>query len=154
MKAWYSGLMPYPELLPSQIIIIAVFSGICLDFYRQRGFFVKSHPRSGVFLGWFGSVYFASMIVRYIIRMSLYSDQRWTGGCIPIFFHCVLATFLLVLGHYYRQTANSRDQLHGSIRFSALTSQAPRPETCDSLSRPAPPPSSKPHSQSPTPPPP
>jgi hypothetical protein len=38
------------------------------------------------------------------IRMNLYPDQRWIGGCIPIFFHWVLASFILISGKYHRTT--------------------------------------------------
>jgi hypothetical protein len=41
------------------------------------------------------------MVIRYVIRMSLYPDQRWTGGSIPIFFHWVLASFILLVGRYH-----------------------------------------------------
>jgi len=34
------------------------------------------------------------------LRMSLYPDQRWFGGTIPIVFHCVLATFILAVAHF------------------------------------------------------
>lgn len=50
----------------------------------------------------FGSVYFGVMVVRYVIRMSLYPQERWTGGSIPIFFHWVLAGFILLVGYYHR----------------------------------------------------
>src|SRR6185437_16031047 len=49
----------------------------------------------------FGWLYLGVMIIRYVIRMRLYPRERWTGGSIPIFFHWVLASFLLVLGHYH-----------------------------------------------------
>jgi len=49
MEAWYSGLMPYEYLLPSQIVIIAVMAKICIDFTRQRGFFLWDHPIPIVF---------------------------------------------------------------------------------------------------------
>jgi hypothetical protein len=37
MEAWYSGLMPYEVLLPSQIVIVVVMAKISLDFTRSRG---------------------------------------------------------------------------------------------------------------------
>jgi hypothetical protein len=37
MEAWYSGLMPYEYLLPSQILLIALMVKICVDFTRKRG---------------------------------------------------------------------------------------------------------------------
>lgn len=46
-------------------------------------------------------MYLFTMILRYSIRMALYGAERWAGGCIPIFFHCVLAAFVIVLGWYH-----------------------------------------------------
>jgi hypothetical protein len=47
------------------------------------------------------------MILRYAVRMSLYPRERWTGGAIPIFFHWVLAAYVLVLGWHHRRHAES-----------------------------------------------
>ena len=48
MEAWFSGLLPYPELLTSQILIILLYGKICLDFARGRGYFVTPRPRLGI----------------------------------------------------------------------------------------------------------
>lgn len=72
MNAWYSGLIPYPYLLPSQFLIIALYGKICLDFTRGEGFFVRTRPMFGQGVRLFGYLYLASMMVRYIIHMSLY----------------------------------------------------------------------------------
>lgn len=101
MEEWMSGVLPYPELLTSQILIIVLYGKICLDFFRGRGFFVTPRRRLGTGLLIFGSLYLVVMIFRYVIRMSLYPHERWTGGCIPIFFHWVLSSFILVLGSYH-----------------------------------------------------
>jgi len=101
MEEWFSGLMPYPPLLVCQAIIILLFAKISRDIYSGAGWFAKFHPRLGKFLCTFGPLYFFVMILRYVIQMSLYPHERWLGGTIPIIFHCVLATFLIVLGHYY-----------------------------------------------------
>jgi putative CocE/NonD family hydrolase len=101
MEEWFSGLLPYPELLTSQILIILLYGKICLDFARGRGYFVTPGRRLGINLLKFGWLYLGVMIIRYVIRMGLYPHERWTGGSIPIFFHWVLASFLLVLGHYH-----------------------------------------------------
>ena len=102
MEAWYSGLMPYPYLLPSQFLIIALYSKVCLDFTRGEGFFVRSRPVFGRSVLVFGYLYLTAMIVRYIIRLSLYPEARWFGGTIPIFFHWVLASFIIAFGQYHR----------------------------------------------------
>ena len=101
MEEWFSGAVPYPRLLFCQILIIILFSKICIDFTRNQGFFVTPNRKLGATLLIFGSIYLGIMIIRYVIRMSLYPDQRWVGGCIPIFFHWVIATFLLIVGKYH-----------------------------------------------------
>lgn len=102
MEAWYSGLMSYPYLLSSQFLIIGLYSKVCLDFTRGEGFFVRPRPVFGRGVLVFGYLYLASMIVRYIIRMSLYPEARWFGGTIPILFHWVLASFIIAFGQYHR----------------------------------------------------
>ena len=99
-----SGLLPYQELLTSQILIIVLYGKICFDFARGRGFFVAPRRRLGTGLVIFGSLYLGVMILRYVIRMSLYPHERWMGGCIPIFFHWILSSFILVLGSYHWRT--------------------------------------------------
>ncbi len=116
MEEWFSGFLPYPELLTSQIVIILVYGKVSLDFARGRGFFVLPRRRLGINLLKFGALYLGVMIIRYVIRMALYPHERWTGGCIPIFFHWVLASFLLVLGHY-----------HWSATREAMQAEARRP---------------------------
>ncbi len=101
MQEWFSGAIPYPGLLFSQVIIILLLGKVCLDFTRGRGFFVVHHRRFGIGLLVFGSIYFVVMVIRYGIRMSLYPHERWIGGSIPIFFHWILASFLLIVGAYH-----------------------------------------------------
>jgi putative CocE/NonD family hydrolase len=116
MEEWFSGLLPYPELLASQILIILLYGKICLDFARGHGYFVTPRRRLGVNLLKFGWLYLAVMIIRYVIRMGLYPHERWTGGSIPIFFHWVLASFLLVLGHYHWRATQQAETPSSSPR--------------------------------------
>lgn len=104
MEEWMSGLVPYPELLTAQILIIALYGKICIDFFRGDGFFSTPRRLLGTGLLIFGSLYFGVMVIRYTIRMGLYPNERWARGCIPIFFHWVLASFILVLGSYHWRT--------------------------------------------------
>jgi uncharacterized protein len=108
MEEWYSGLVPYPVLLPAQLIIIALYAKVCLDVSREKGFFVRTRPVFGRGVLWFGYLYLASMVLRYIIRMSLYPEARWFGGTIPIAFHWVLASFIILFGHYHRALLRHR----------------------------------------------
>ena len=99
MARWYSGLMPYAYLLPSQIAILALMAKICADFTRARGFFV--HPRrffSGPWL-WFGWIYLGLMLARLPLQLFLKAD----GPLIPVFFHWVLAAFVILVGIWHRR---------------------------------------------------
>ncbi len=97
---WYSGLMPYWMLLPVQLVMIVGMVWIVRDFARGRGYFVALKARTGRILMVLGGIYAASMVVRYVATMWLHPELRWFTGTIPIWFHLVLATFILTLGHY------------------------------------------------------
>jgi len=103
MTQWYSGLLPYPVLLPIQVVILLVQGKVSVDLWRGRGLFSLQRPRLGTVLRRFSYVYVAVMVFRYILTMSLHPDRRWFGGTIPIVFHCVLAAYLYVWGRF--QTA-------------------------------------------------
>jgi putative CocE/NonD family hydrolase len=104
-EEWFSGVVAYPALLASQLVIVAVFLKICIDFTRGDGFFARPRRHLGAALLAIGSIYLGVMLVRYVLRMTLYPAERWTGGSIPIFFHWVLASFVLVMGFSHRRTA-------------------------------------------------
>lgn len=101
MEAWMSGLLPYPYLLASQVIILALQAKICADFIRGRGYFVGDRRRGAAQVQWFAVLYAASMAVRYVLTMILHPERRWLGGTIPIWFHFVLAGFLLTFSRYH-----------------------------------------------------
>ena len=102
MEHWYSELMPYRYLLPAQLVLLSLMAVIAADVYRTGGFFASS---------WWGIaatplrlaavVYFASMIVRYVLTMKLRPERRWLKRTIPIWFHMVLATALWSFGGYH-----------------------------------------------------
>lgn len=101
MEAWYSGLLPYPVLLPSQFLIILLYGKVCLDFTRRQGFFYTPRPGLGKGLLVFGAVYFTVMVIRFLIRLTFYQGPWWMGGTLPTFFHWVLAAFILLVGWYH-----------------------------------------------------
>lgn len=110
MEQWQSGLLPYSILLGCQLFIIALFGKICIDIGTQQGFFAVQRPMAGAFLIKFAYVYYLAMVVRYFVQMYLYPDDRWFGHTIPIFFHFVLATFLLLLGRYNKGKSATRNR--------------------------------------------
>jgi hypothetical protein len=93
MERWQSGLLPYGVLLASQVLILALMVWICVDFTRARGFFVR--PRRFFALHWlaFAWTYLGVMIARFFIQ----------GPSIPVFFHWVLAAFMIIVGLWHRR---------------------------------------------------
>lgn len=98
MAEWYSGLVPYPVLLPVQLVMLAVMAKINADMSRGAGTFATPRPRLGRGLRWFALIYFLAMVIRYVATMALHPEQRWLGETIPIVFHWVLAAYVFVWG--------------------------------------------------------
>ncbi len=93
MDDWQSGLLPYPALLASQIVILGVFAAICVQFSRGRGYFVRPTKWLATPLWIIGWTYAAGMLVRYALLR-----RDW----IPVVFHLVLASFLLIIATHHR----------------------------------------------------
>jgi hypothetical protein len=101
MEQWQSGLLPYPVLLASQILVLTLMVSICIDFSRGSGYFLEPRwYRAPIALG-VSYVYFGGMVVRYIVWMRRRPDQRWFGGTIPIIFHSIVAAFIWTVGKYH-----------------------------------------------------
>ena len=99
---WYSGLMPYKYLLPSQLALLAVMAIITVDVYRERGLFAADWwAAAGPYLVVLSWVYFATMVVRYVLTMWLRPELRWFKRTIPIWFHMVLAVALWAFAGYH-----------------------------------------------------
>jgi hypothetical protein len=86
MEAWYSGLVPYPILLPVQLVILA--GQVVLDRRVWRGSFAPS-PRAARRLRGCAYAYALVMLLRLVITRT---------QLIPIVFHWVLAAYLYALG--------------------------------------------------------
>ena len=97
-EAWYSGALAYNWLLASQIIIITVMIWVISAFARGS---VKPKRKLGFWLVIFGSSYFAVMLLRLIAGFTFAANHYWFGAHIPAFFHIVLATFILLVGHFH-----------------------------------------------------
>ena len=99
---WYSGLMPYKYLLPSQLVLLAVMVVITLDVSRGRGLFAADlWAEAAPYLAVLSWIYFGAMVVRYILTMALRPDLRWVRKTIPIWFHMVLAVALWAFADYH-----------------------------------------------------
>jgi hypothetical protein len=105
---WYSGLLPYPLLLPVQIVILIVMAWINGNVTLRRGFFTREHSRLGWFLVVVSILYVTIMVIRYFISGSLHPERRfWPPGSLPILFHFVLAAYLYRLSRLARRPLSS-----------------------------------------------
>ena len=97
-EEWYSGAVPYAQLVASQLLIIVVMGSIVWRFSRAR---IVPKRSTGIVLLILGAVYFAVMVVRLLVGAFDQSDAVWFHRPIPSFFHLVLAIFVLLIGHYH-----------------------------------------------------
>lgn len=98
MSDWYSGLIPYPILVPVQIAILMLMSALVMR-EMQAGRLAPSNGGNGMsWLRQFAFAYFLVMWVRLMIPLLRGADNVIDAGGIPVAFHWVLALFLLVLG--------------------------------------------------------
>jgi uncharacterized protein len=103
-ESWHSGVLPYPALVVAQLLIIAWFARTAWRFSREE---VVPSYRLGSWMLVFGGVYFATMLVRLVLGLTVLSNNRWFSSILPTIFHLVLASYLLVYGHFHF--------LHGAI---------------------------------------
>jgi len=109
---WQSGLLPYPCLVLFQVLIIGLYTRMCLDLSFKKGFFSRARRKLTRILRPLALVYFFSMPLRYCVYMAFFPEARWFHGTIPIVFHMVLAGFLLC---YVAMTGELEQQAGGNI---------------------------------------
>lgn len=94
MSDWYSGLIPYPILVPLQIAILMAMTAVTLHEMRAG-----PSIRSNRWQPWFrrfAVVYFVVMLLRLIVQLLRGAGDVIDAGGIPVAFHWILALFLLV----------------------------------------------------------
>jgi len=96
MRRWYSGLMPYRYLLPTQIVFLVVMAVTTLSIARRSAPLGTAAPGVGTWIIWASYAYALGMVVRSVRYASTPPERR--GVLIPIVFHFVLAAFLFTYG--------------------------------------------------------
>jgi uncharacterized protein len=110
-ESWHSGVLPYPALVGAQLLIIA---WLARTAWRFSGRDVIPRYRLGVWMLVLGGVYFATMLVRLVLGLTVLSTNRWFSSALPTTFHLVLASYLLVYGHFH-------------FRYGAIARRSPPP---------------------------
>ena len=108
--AWQGSAMPYPLLLTTQVAIIALLARVLflvrVDAVRPASWKHNACPTPCFILG---GAYFAVMAIRLVAGLTFLTDVEWFARSLPALFHVVLATFVLLLGHYlYRVGKRAR----------------------------------------------
>jgi hypothetical protein len=96
MARWYSGLMPYRYLLPTQLVLLVVMTAMTIGVARRSPPLGTLSERAGRWIVWASYLYALGMAVR-AIRYVLAAPER-RDVLIPIVFHFVLAGFLFAYG--------------------------------------------------------
>lgn len=104
---FHSGTMSYAILLFFQLVIIFFYLRTSLRISQGR---ITANRIKGKRLLILGIMYASVMIVRYILRMAMFPAERWFGGCIPIFFHIILASFFIIIGIYHIKADTELDR--------------------------------------------
>ena len=119
MARWYSGLMPYRWLLPTQIVFLVLMTAMTIAVDRQSAPLGTLSAEAGVWIVGASYVYALGMVVRSI-RYALAPPER-RGVLIPIVFHFVLAGFLFAYGSAaIQRSGSSRSEGHGVEETDAM----------------------------------
>ena len=97
-QQWFSGLIAYPYLLGFQVLFLVLMTSMIVGLYPGTGPLSPPGPRLSMFCVVLSVPYYGFMIYRWVFRVLRSPTRRWYDTLIPIVFHCVLATFLLVYG--------------------------------------------------------
>jgi hypothetical protein len=96
MPRWYSGLMPYRYLLPTQIAFVVLMTAMTVAVDRHTSPFGTISASAGTWIVWASYLYALGMVARSIRYARATPERR--GVMIPIVFHFVLASFLFTYG--------------------------------------------------------
>jgi len=97
MDYWYSGLLPYPVLLPVQMALLMFMAVATWNQTAARLAAPRQERKWKRVVRVFAAIYFGSMAVRLIIQWRHGAEDVLAAGGIPVAFHWVLALYLLLL---------------------------------------------------------
>ena len=95
MQAWYSGVLPYPLLLPIQILLLMLMGVLAIQTRGARSR-TDAADRTANILGALAVLYVLGMAMRLVLIVHFYGKDYYLHGAIPVAFHWTLALFILV----------------------------------------------------------
>lgn len=103
-SAWESGLVPYPVLLPLQLLIVAWMAAIASDHARGSGPMWVERLRVRKRLNAFALLYASVMLVRLVVTVAIPPHSVVDRGLIPILAHWDLAGFIALVARTPNQS--------------------------------------------------
>ena len=103
--AWQSGALPYPVLLGSQLLILAV-QAVVIRRAASGSLRLSTGRRRALAL--LGGLYFAAMVGRGVAGLTVLDGHGWFDAPLPTVFHLVLASFVLVTAYGLPATGGER----------------------------------------------
>jgi hypothetical protein len=97
-ESWHSGVLPYEVLAGTQLAIVVWQARTAQRFMTGR---VQPRARLGALMLTLGGAYFVAMLLRLLLGATVFSDRRWFASPVPTVFHLILATYLLLYGHFH-----------------------------------------------------
>ena len=97
-ESWHGGVLPYPVLLTTQIFILIWLAWTARQFSKSS---VYPRRRLGMLIIIFATLYFLVMLLRLLLGLTFLGEHRWFASYLPAFFHLVLASYLILYGHFH-----------------------------------------------------
>ena len=109
-EAWQGSGLPYPVLLGSQVVILAL---VVLALRQVKRGTVKPRPWQYRVCFAFGGLYLAVMAFRLVAGLTFLSESEWFSSGIPALFHIILASLILTFGHYLLTLGHGKEHKSG-----------------------------------------
>lgn len=103
---WHSGALSYWWLFFFQLLIMIVLGLTVRGFARES---TVPNRKFGKGVIAFGLIYFTTMTFRLFAAFTFGANHPWLGAKIPTFFHLVLASFVLLVGHFHSKFGEGRE---------------------------------------------
>jgi hypothetical protein len=97
-ESWHSAALPYRVLLAVQGAILLMLVWTAWRFTTGA---VQPQRIIGRVALTIGGLYFALMLLRLVLGLTVLSDVRWFASPLPTAFHLVLAAFVLLYGYFH-----------------------------------------------------
>lgn len=104
-EVWHSGALPYQYLVLLQLLIVIIYGAICIRFTLEK---VVPKKWIGKFFITLGVLYAGAMAIRLFVGLFA-NSSAWFHAYLPIFFHFILALFLLVVGLFHLKNFDFHD---------------------------------------------